>query len=66
MCAGAAVLARVEEIVFATPDAKSGACGSVLQVAGHPRLNHRPVVRSGVMADRAADLLRGFFASLRK
>lgn len=66
MCAGAAVLGRVGEIVYATPDPKAGACGSALTVAGNPRLNHRPLVRGGVMAERAGELLRNFFASLRE
>lgn len=65
MCAGAAVLGRMGEIVYGAPDPKAGACGSVLTVAGNPRLNHRPLVRGGVMAERAGELLRNFFAALR-
>jgi tRNA(adenine34) deaminase len=65
MCAGAAVLARVGEIVYGAADPKSGACGTVLRVAGHPALNHRPGVRGGVLADESGALLRRFFASLR-
>ena len=66
MCAGAAVLARVAEIVYGAADPKSGACGTVLRVAGHPALNHRPAVRGGVMAERSGALLRRFFAALRE
>ena len=66
MCAGAAVLARVREIVYAAADPKRGACGSVVLVAGHPGLHHLPLVRGGVLAERAGNLLRDFFASLRK
>ncbi|MFN8151331.1 MAG: tRNA adenosine(34) deaminase TadA [Solirubrobacterales bacterium] len=65
MCAGAIVLARVPRVVYAAPDPKAGAAGSVLDVLGEPRLNHRPEVVGGVLADEAADLLRGFFRERR-
>jgi tRNA(adenine34) deaminase len=65
MCAGAIVLARVPRVVFGAPDSKAGAAGSVLDVLGEPRLNHRPEVAGGLLADDSADLLRSFFASRR-
>jgi tRNA(adenine34) deaminase len=65
MCAGAVVLARVPRIVFGATDPKAGACGSVLDVLAHPRLNHRPEVLSGVLAPDCGQLLSGFFASRR-
>jgi tRNA(adenine34) deaminase len=65
MCAGAIVLARVPRVVYAASDPKAGACGSVLDVLGEPRLNHRPVVAGGLLADQAAELLAVFFASRR-
>ena len=65
MCAGAIVLARVPRVVFATADPKAGAAGSVLDVLGEPRFNHRPEVESGLMAEQAAALLREFFAARR-
>lgn len=65
MCAGAIVLARVPRVVYAAPDPKAGAAGSVLDVLAEPRLNHRPDVVAGVRADEAAALLRGFFAARR-
>ena len=65
MCAGAIVLARVPRVVYATADPKAGAAGSVLDVLGEPRLNHRPEVVAGVLADEAAALLREFFADRR-
>jgi tRNA(adenine34) deaminase len=65
MCAGAIVLARVPRVVFGAPDPKAGAAGSVLDVLGEPRLNHRPEVAGGLLADDSADLLRSFFASRR-
>ncbi|MQA74600.1 MAG: tRNA-specific adenosine deaminase [Solirubrobacterales bacterium] len=65
MCAGAIVLARVPRVVFATADPKAGAAGSVLDVLAEPRLNHRPTVESGPLAQESAALLRAFFASRR-
>ena len=65
MCAGAIVLARVPRIVFASADPKAGAVGSVLDILAEPRLNHRPEVLGGVLADECAAMLRGFFASRR-
>jgi len=65
MCAGAIVLARIPRVVYATPDPKAGACGSVLDVLGEARLNHRPEVDSGVRAEQAAEQLREFFRSRR-
>jgi tRNA(adenine34) deaminase len=65
MCAGAIVLSRIPRIVFGTADTKAGAAGSVLDVLAEPRLNHRPQVASGLLANECADLLRAFFASRR-
>ena len=65
MCAGAIVLARVPRVVYAAADPKAGAAGSVLDVLGEPRLNHRPEAAAGLLADEAGDLLRSFFASRR-
>jgi tRNA(adenine34) deaminase len=65
MCAGAIVLARVPRVVFGASDPKAGACGSVLDVLGEPRLNHRPVLTGGLRAQECAELLSAFFASRR-
>jgi tRNA(adenine34) deaminase len=65
MCAGAIVLARVPRVVYGTIDPKAGAAGSVLNVLAEPRLNHRPEVSGGLLADESADLLRTFFAARR-
>jgi tRNA(adenine34) deaminase len=65
MCAGAIVLARVPRVVFGASDPKAGACGSVLDVLGEPRLNHRPTVEGGLLAHECGSLLSGFFASRR-
>jgi tRNA(adenine34) deaminase len=65
MCAGAIVLARVPRVVFAATDPKAGAAGSVFDILGEPRLNHRPQVAAGLLAEESADLLRSFFAPRR-
>jgi tRNA(adenine34) deaminase len=65
MCAGAIVLSRIPRVVYATADPKAGAAGSVLDVLADARLNHRPEVIAGVLADEAADLLRSFFRARR-
>ena len=65
MCAGAIVLARVPRVVYGASDPKAGACGSVLDVLGEARLNHRPEVAGGLLAQECAELLSGFFASRR-
>jgi len=65
MCAGAIVLARVPRVVYGATDPKAGAAGSVLDVLAEPRLNHRPEVAGGLLADESAGLLRAFFASRR-
>lgn len=65
MCAGAIVLARIPRVVFGASDPKAGACGSVLDVVGEPRLNHRPEVAAGLLAGECGALLSEFFASRR-
>ncbi len=65
MCAGAIVLARVPRVVFGCADPKAGAAGSVLDVLAEPRLNHRPAVAGGVLADECAALLTTFFSARR-
>ncbi len=65
MCAGAIVLSRIPRVVYATADPKAGAAGSVLDVLADVRLNHRPEVVAGVLADEAAELLRSFFRARR-
>ena len=65
MCAGAIVLARIPRVVYAAPDPKAGAAGSIADLLRHPRLNHRVDVQGGLLADEAAAQLRAFFQSLR-
>src|SRR3954465_10081358 len=61
MCAGAAVLARLDRVVFGAFDPKAGAVGSLWDVGRDRRLNHRPEVVSGVLEDETGELIRGFF-----
>ncbi|WP_183097595.1 nucleoside deaminase [Nocardioides pelophilus] len=65
MCAGAAVLSRVDRVVFGAWDPKAGAVGSLWDVVRDRRLNHRPEVVSGVLAEESAALLEEFFADQR-
>ncbi|WP_084008728.1 tRNA adenosine(34) deaminase TadA [Planomonospora sphaerica] len=65
MCAGAAVLARVDRVVYGAVDTKGGAAGSLWDVLRDRRLNHRPEVVMGVLADECAGVLAGFFAARR-
>lgn len=65
MCAGAAVLARVDRIVYGAVDEKGGAVGSLWDVVRDRRLNHRPEVVMGVLADECSSVLKRFFATRR-
>lgn len=65
MCAGALVAARVSRLVFGAWEPKTGAVGSLWDVVRDRRLNHRPQVRGGVLADECAALLEEFFAHQR-
>jgi tRNA(adenine34) deaminase len=65
MCAGAIVLSRMKRVVFGAWDEKAGMAGSVGDLLRHPRLNHRPEVRAGVLAEESARLLEEFFRDQR-
>jgi tRNA(adenine34) deaminase len=64
-CAGAIVLAKVGRVVFGAYDARCGMAGSVYDLLRNPRLNHRPEVIGGLMAEECGDLLKRFFLSRR-
>ena len=66
MCAGALVNARVDRLTFATHDPKAGFCGSLGNLVQDSRLNHRLVVETGLMEERARQLLQDFFRELRR
>ena len=65
MCTGAAVLARVDRVVFGATDPKAGFAGSLGNLLQDPRLNHRTELDGGVLADECADVLREFFRARR-
>jgi tRNA(adenine34) deaminase len=65
MCSGAMMHARLARVVYAAPDPKTGACGSVLDLFAQEKLNHHAEVLGGVLAEEAADMLKGFFAERR-
>ena len=65
MCAGALVLARVAKIYYGAPDPKTGACGSVFDIAHNRKLNHRIQVKAGILADECGAMLTGFFQKKR-
>jgi tRNA(Arg) A34 adenosine deaminase TadA len=65
MCVGALVHARVARLVFGAADPKTGACGSVFDLAASPRHNHRLAVQGGVLSAACSELLKDFFAARR-
>ena len=66
MCAGALVLARVKRIVYGARDPKAGACGSVVNIARHKKLNHRVQITSGVLEKECRLLIQEFFKKKRQ
>ncbi len=65
MCAGALVLSRIHRLVFGAKDPKSGMVGSLENLVCDERLNHRMIVTSGILEERSAQLLRGYFRKRR-
>ena len=66
MCAGAILHARITRLVYAAPDPKAGACGSVLSVMNHPQLNHKVEVTPNLLAEECGTLLTAFFRKRRQ
>ncbi len=66
MCAGALVLARIARVCFGAHEPKSGACGSVINIANHKSLNHRMEVKGGIIAEECSALVSDFFKKKRK
>jgi len=66
MCAGALVQARIEELVFGCEDPKAGACGTLYDIPRDLRLNHRILVRKGILREECARILRDFFQARRR
>ena len=65
MCAGAAVNARIRRIVFGCTDPKAGYCGTLGNIPRDARLNHRPQVEGGLLAEESAEMLQQFFQAKR-
>ncbi len=66
MCAGAAVLSRIDRIVYGCDDPKAGACGSIFDIVRDPRMNHRVELVSGVLENDCRSILKTFFADRRR
>jgi len=66
MCAGALVLARVKHVYYGAKDPKTGACGSVVNIINHKKLNHRIEAKGGILAEECGALVSGFFRKKRK
>jgi len=66
MCVGAMLHARIGRIVYAAPDPKTGACGSVVNLLAEPRLNHHASVVKGILASESGALLTAFFSQRRQ
>lgn len=65
MCSGAAVLSRIETIVYGAKDPRFGACGSLFEIPTDPRLNHRAEIVPGVLEKESVDLMQLFFRQVR-
>jgi len=65
MCAGALIWARIKRLVFGAADPKAGACGSVMDILGEKKLNHRVSVAKGVLAEECGSLISEFFQKQR-
>jgi len=66
MCAGALVLSRIKNLYFGARDPKTGACGSVINIVNHKKLNHRIKVKKGILEKECGVLLKEFFRKKRK
>jgi len=66
MCAGALVLSRIKNIYFGAEDPKTGACGSVFNIANNKKLNHRIKVKGGILKEECGSLLKYFFKKKRQ
>ena len=66
MCAGAMVLARIQNLFYATEDPKSGASGSALNILQNKKLNHRVKVKQGLLKDESRSLIQEFFKKKRE
>jgi tRNA(adenine34) deaminase len=66
MCAGALILSRIKNIIYAAADPKTGACGSVMNIVNHKKVNHRIKVKKGILEEESSSLLKEFFKKKRR
>lgn len=66
MCAGAAMLSRIETIIYGAADPKFGACGSIIDIPREQRFNHQIEVIGGVRGEQVATMMKAFFKQVRK
>jgi len=66
MCAGALVLSRIKNIIYGAEDPKTGACGSVINIAHNKKFNHRINIKKGVLKQECGFLLKEFFRKKRR
>jgi tRNA(adenine34) deaminase len=66
MCAGALVLARIKDLYFGADDPKTGACGSVTNIANNAKLNHRIKITKGILGEECGAILKAFFKKKRQ
>jgi tRNA(adenine34) deaminase len=66
MCAGAAMLSRLERLVYGAPDPKFGGCGSIVDIPSHTAFNHHMEVTGGIMKNEVAEMMRLFFQRVRR
>jgi tRNA(adenine34) deaminase len=66
MCAGALVLSRIKNLYYGAKDPKAGACGSIVNIVNHKKLNHRLKVKSGILKQECSSLLKEFFRKKRR
>ena len=65
MCVGAMVLARIKDLIYAADEAKSGACGSALNIINHKNLNHKIKIEKGILGEESSSLMKEFFKKKR-
>jgi tRNA(adenine34) deaminase len=66
MCLGAIFHARLSRVMFATPDPKTGACGSAIDLASQSNLNHHTQIEQGVLKETCSHMLSQFFKQKRQ
>ncbi|MFH1453815.1 MAG: tRNA adenosine(34) deaminase TadA [Armatimonadota bacterium] len=66
MCIGAAINARIKEVVYGAPDPKAGACKSIMNIPFNKKLNHKVKVKKGILEKECREIIQKFFKELRK